>query len=307
MPYDYLLDVANLTIQYKIDGNPVPVVDRVSFCIEPGEILGLVGESGCGKSQLALAVAGLSPKQAHINLNAPVMPRRSAMIFQDPLTSLNPVMKIGKQILEGIQHKEEGKGTKEKERSKKEEVVSLLKQVGIDDPEKRYDQYPHEFSGGMQQRVLIAMALAQEPDLLIADEPTTALDVTIQRQILELLKQLNETRKLAILFITHDLILLKDIADRILVMYAGKIVESGSASIILNQPKHPYTKALIRVSSLEKSDDRFNAIPGTVPLPAEYPTGCRFHPRCEIAVDSCSISIPEFENNNGHSWACPIV
>lgn len=305
MPYDYLLDVANLTIQYKIDGNPVPVVDRVSFCIEPGEILGLVGESGCGKSQLALAVAGLSPKQAHINLDAPVTPRRTAMIFQDPLTSLNPVMKIGKQILEGIQYKEEGKGTKES--SKKEEVVSLLKQVGIDDPEKRYEQYPHEFSGGMQQRALIAMALAQEPDLLIADEPTTALDVTIQRQILELLEQLNETRKLAILFITHDLVLLKEFSDRILVMYAGKIIESGPAAAIFNQPKHPYTKALIRVSSLKKLDDRFNAIPGSVPLPAEYPTGCRFHPRCEISVDSCSVSNPEFESENRHSWACPIV
>ncbi len=182
-----------------------------------------------------------------------------------------------------------------------------MEQVGIDEPEKRYEQYPHEFSGGMQQRVLIAMALAQKPDLLIADEPTTALDVTIQRQILELLRNLNKTRKLAILFITHDLILIREFADRILVMYAGKIVESASASTIFNQPKHPYTEALIRVSSLEKSDGRFNAISGTVPLPAEYPTGCRFHPRCDFSEESCSVSIPEFESENGHSWACPIV
>ena len=175
MSYDHLLDVSNITIQYKIDGNPVPVVDRVSFNIRPGEIVGLVGESGCGKSQLALALAGLSSKQALINFEAPILPRRTAMIFQDPLTSLNPVMKIGKQILEGIKSKEVG-------RSKKDKVIALLEKVGIDNPEKRYHQYPHEFSGGMQQRVLIAIALAQEPDLLIADEPTTALDVTIQAQ-----------------------------------------------------------------------------------------------------------------------------
>ena len=301
MSYDHLLDVSNITIQYKIDGNPVPVVDRVSFNIRPGEIVGLVGESGCGKSQLALALAGLSSKQALINFEAPILPRRTAMIFQDPLTSLNPVMKIGKQILEGIKSKEVG-------RSKKDKVIALLEKVGIDNPEKRYHQYPHEFSGGMQQRVLIAIALAQEPDLLIADEPTTALDVTIQAQILDLLRELHQSSSLSILFITHDLVLLREFAHKIIVMYAAKIIESGRVENIFSNPKHPYTQALMSVSLLNKtSDENFESIPGTVPSPQDYPSGCRFHPRCKFGIDSCSETIPEFETNHTHAWACPVV
>lgn len=295
-----LLNVNDLSIQYNIEGSPVPVVDRVSFVIEPGEILGLVGESGCGKSQLALALAGLSPKQAQITLDAPVTPRRPAMIFQDPLTSLNPVIKIGRQIEEAVQ----ADGRKKR----REKVLKLLNQVGIPDPEERIDQYPHQFSGGMQQRVLIAIALAQEPDMLIADEPTTALDVTIQEQILDLLKELNQATGLSILFITHDLILLREFANKIIVMYAGRIIETGTVEDIFSTSKHPYTKALMSVSSLNKSSEgNFEAIPGAVPSPQEYPTGCRFHPRCEFAVDSCSTTVPDFECENGHSWACPIV
>ena len=176
MPHEQRLDVQNLTIQYKIEGNLVAVVDRVSFYIEPGEIVALVGESGCGKTQVALSQAGLLPKTAFVKQKSTGTPQ-TAMIFQDPLNALNPVIKVGKQILEGI---------RKKERRKKEKVVSLLDSVGIEEPEKRYDQYPHEFSGGMRQRALIAMALARDPDLLIADEPTTALDVTIQAQIINL-------------------------------------------------------------------------------------------------------------------------
>jgi peptide/nickel transport system ATP-binding protein/oligopeptide transport system ATP-binding protein len=261
----------------------------------------LVGESGCGKSQLALALAGLSSKQALINFEAPILPRRTAMIFQDPLTSLNPVMKIGKQILEGIKSKEVG-------RSKKDKVIALLEKVGIDNPEKRYHQYPHEFSGGMQQRVLIAIALAQEPDLLIADEPTTALDVTIQAQILDLLRELHQSSSLSILFITHDLVLLREFAHKIIVMYAAKIIESGRVENIFSNPKHPYTQALMSVSLLNKtSDGNFESIPGTVPSPQDYPSGCRFHPRCKFGIDSCSETIPEFETNHTHAWACPVV
>ena len=195
MPHERRLDVKNLTIQYKIEGNLVAVVDRVSFYIEPGEILALVGESGCGKTQVALSQAGLLPKSAIVQQSYSETPK-TAMIFQDPLNALNPVIKVGKQIFEGI---------RKKERRKKEEVVSLLDSVGIDEPEKRYDQYPHEFSGGMRQRALIAMALARDPDLLIADEPTTALDVTIQAQIINLLKALHKEKGLGILFISHDL------------------------------------------------------------------------------------------------------
>ena len=291
-----LLDVSNLTIQYKIEGNLVPVVDRVSFYIEPGEIVALVGESGCGKTQVALSLAGLLNKTAHVKHQVS-NDIKTAMIFQDPLNALNPVMKVGKQILEGIRNKEEV-------RSKKKEVISLLEQVGIDEPEKRYNQYPHEFSGGMRQRALIAMALAQVPDLLIADEPTTALDVTIQAQIIDLLRELNEKRGLSILFISHDLSLVKSFAHRTMVMYAGRIVESAYTDIIFSQPKHPYTKSLLQVASLAKENDSFITINGSVPDPRHYPSGCPFHPRCDVVEDVCVKLYPEMFVHNNQNWYC---
>lgn len=290
------LDVNDLTIQYNIDGNLVPVVDRVSFFIEQGEIVSLVGESGCGKTQVALALAGLLPKSAHVSQQS-VNNIQTAMIFQDPLNALNPVIKVGKQILEGIKKKEKGK-------RKKEEVVSLLNNVGIDEPERRYHQYPHEFSGGMRQRALIAMALAQKPDLLIADEPTTALDVTIQAQIIDLLKELNEKRGLSILFISHDLSLVKSFAHRTMVMYAGRIVESAPTDVLFSSPKHPYTKALIQVAGLAKENDSFITIDGSVPDPRDYPAGCPFHPRCDVAEDGCKMEFPELTIDNDHKWNC---
>jgi oligopeptide/dipeptide ABC transporter ATP-binding protein len=296
MAHDRLLDVQDLTIQYNIEGNLVPVVDRVSFYIEPGEIIGLVGESGCGKTQVALAQAGLLAKQAKvIESNNNIL--NTAMIFQDPLNALNPVLKVGKQILEGIRNKE-------KVKSKKEEVISLLEQVGIDEPKTRYDQYPHEFSGGMRQRALIAMALAQEPDLLIADEPTTALDVTIQGQIIDLLKELNRKKGLSILFISHDLTLVRPFANRTMVMYAGKIVETGPNETIFSSPKHPYTRSLLKVAGLEKDNDGFIAIKGSVPDPRNYPKGCPFHPRCDVVKNECFNKFPETKFKNNHSWNC---
>jgi len=235
MPHDHLLDVSDLTIQYNIEGNLVPVVDRVSFYIDQGEIIGLVGESGCGKTQIALSQARLLPKAAFISQSS-INDVHSAMIFQDPLNALNPVLKVGTQILEGI---------KVKVNRNKGEVVRLLNAVGIDKPEKRYYQYPHEFSGGMRQRVLIAIALARDPDLLIADEPTTALDVTIQAQIIDLLHDLQRQYQLAYLFISHDLRVIRALANEVLVLKDGKVVERGPVDTVFSQPETPYTKTLI--------------------------------------------------------------
>ena len=296
MSHDHLLDVKDLTIQYTIEGNLASVVDQVSFYIDPGEIIALVGESGCGKTQVALSQAGLLPKSARISQNS-INGIQTAMIFQDPLNALNPVLKVGTQILEGI---------KNKVKRNKGEVVRLLNAVGIDEPERRYYQYPHEFSGGMRQRVLIAIALARDPDLLIADEPTTALDVTIQAQIIDLLKEFNENQGVSILFISHDLSLVKSFAQRTMVMYAGRIVESAPTDVLFYTPQHPYTKALIQLSKMKKNNrGEFSSIPGFVPLPLHYPTGCRFHPRCPSAIQECAEKEPDIILKEDHSWACP--
>ena len=296
MSHDHLLDVKDLTIQYTIEGNLASVVDQVSFYIDPGEIIALVGESGCGKTQVALSQAGLLPKSARISQNS-INGIQTAMIFQDPLNALNPVLKVGTQILEGI---------KNKVKRNKGEVVRLLNAVGIDEPEKRYYQYPHEFSGGMRQRVLIAIALARDPDLLIADEPTTALDVTIQAQIINLLKEFNENQGVSILFISHDLSLVKSFAQRTMVMYAGRIVESAPTDVLFSTPQHPYTKALIQLSKMKKNKrGEFSSILGVVPPPLHYPTGCRFHPRCPSAIQECAEKEPDIILKEDHSWACP--
>ena len=296
MSHDHLLDVKDLTIQYTIEGNLASVVDQVSFYIDPGEIIALVGESGCGKTQVALSQAGLLPKSARISQNS-INGIQTAMIFQDPLNALNPVLKVGTQILEGI---------KNKVKRNKGEVVQLLNAVGIDEPERRYYQYPHEFSGGMRQRVLIAIALAREPDLLIADEPTTALDVTIQAQIIDLLKEFNENQGVSILFISHDLSLVKLFAQRTMVMYAGRIVESAPTDVLFYTPQHPYTKALIQLSKMKKNNrGEFSSIPGFVPLPLHYPTGCRFHPRCPSAIQECAEKEPDIILKEDHFWVCP--
>jgi len=271
-------------------------VDQVSFSISKGEVLAIVGESGCGKSQIAFALMGLTSPPGTFKIRGAGLDIKKSIIFQEPMTALNPVLTIGEQIREAIPLKNN--------RTRKN-VINYLNQVKIENPEVRYKNYPHEFSGGMRQRVLIAMALARKPDLLIADEPTTALDVTIQKEIIKLLRNLNQEQGMALLFITHDIGLLETIADRILIMYAGHIVESGTANQVLKNSSHPYTKDLMALASLKKDEKgRFSAIPGHVPQPENYPSGCPYHPRCREAQDICKEKFPELKNKGQHTWYC---
>ena len=324
-----LLEVKNLSISFASGKNAPEVVSGVSFQIKPGEILALVGESGCGKSASCLALTGLlsSPPAIRraenitfycngqsIDLNSGNRRRlrqirggHIAYIFQEPTASLNPVMRIGTQIEEVLKlHRPEI-------RDYKKEIISLLKQVGITSAENRVNAYPHELSGGMQQRVMIAMALAGNPELLIADEPTTALDVTVQAQILDLLDNLRRQRQMAVILISHNLGVVSRLADRIAVMYAGKIVESGSAQDVLFSPRHPYTRALIAaIPVLGNRAEKLNTIPGMVPTPENFPAGCRFSSRCDklcrlgenIAALCRSVPPGETAVSEGHTVCC---
>ena len=290
-----LLEVSKLNIFFpQASGETIVPVDDVSFSIAPGELVALVGESGCGKSLTGLALPQLLPRGAELGASTVIRfkgvdlttldeselrgyrGRRIAMVFQDPMTSLNPVMRVGAQLAEAIHAHQ-----KVSKRDARERVMALLTEVGIADPASRIDAYPHQLSGGMRQRMLIAMALAAEPELLVADEPTTALDVTIQAQILELLDHLRATRKLAVLLITHDLGIVAGRADRVLVMYAGRIVESAPTRALFAHPAHPYTRGLFAsIPRLDATTTRLSPIKGSVPKPADWPGGCRFHPRC---------------------------
>jgi oligopeptide/dipeptide ABC transporter ATP-binding protein len=295
-----LLDVRDLRVSFFTDDGEVRAVDGVSFTIRRGETLALVGESGCGKSVTALSLAKLvaSPpgvyKGGQILLDGDnvlamnqdklraIRGARISYIFQEPASSLNPVFRIGAQIKEVLQLHRRDAATDD-------EVVRLLKLVNIPEPAQRARDYPHQLSGGMQQRVMIAMALACHPELLVADEPTTALDVTIQAQVLDLLKELKRTVGMSILIITHNLGILSGLADRIAVMYAGRIVEYEPADELLLRPRHPYTKALMRsIPRLGARAARLETIPGAVPNAARLPAGCKFHPRCPIARPDCS-------------------
>lgn len=295
-----LLSIEDLTIEFATDGGPVRVVDRLSLSLEPGETLCLVGESGSGKSVTALSIARLlaSPPVSYptgrILLNgADVLKMDNGQlrrirggivgyVFQEPGASLNPVFRVGQQIKESLKlHRPQA--------ATDAEVLRLLALVGIPAPESRIRDYPHQMSGGMQQRVMIAMALAAQPKLLVADEPTTALDVTIQAQILDLLRDLKDRLGMAILLITHNLGIVRDIADRVAVMYAGQLVERGSASGVIHNPAHPYTRALLRsVPQLGDTHERLPAIGGHVPPAGQFPKGCRFHPRCPQAKGECA-------------------
>jgi oligopeptide/dipeptide ABC transporter ATP-binding protein len=309
---DPLLKTEDLRVGFLTEDGMLTAVDGVSFELGAGEVLAIVGESGCGKSVTSQTMMGLTRSpNARIEgsvrykgeelLDAPdevlrrVRGEELAMIFQDPISALNPVYKVGKQIVEAIQaHEDVGDDVA------KRRATELLGQVGIPDPARRVDEYPHEFSGGMRQRAMIAMALALEPNVLIADEPTTALDVTIQAQILRLLKQLNEERGLAVIMVTHDLGVVADIADRVLVMYAGRVVESGTLEEIFYDPQHPYTWGLL--GSLTRLDrpraHRLAQIKGQPPSLIRPPEGCHFRPRCPHAFDKCT-QVPALEVRGG--------
>jgi oligopeptide/dipeptide ABC transporter ATP-binding protein len=316
-----LLEVRDLRTYFDSDQGPIKAVDGVSWTVRRGETLALVGESGCGKSVTALSIMRLIPQPPGrfasgqialegrdlLKLPEPEMRQvrgnRIAMIFQEPMTSLNPVFTIGNQIVEAIELHQDLKGSAATDRA-----VAMLRRVGIAAPEQRIREYPHQISGGMRQRVMIAMALSCNPDLLIADEPTTALDVTIQAQILDLLKQLQAETHMAILLITHDLGVVAETADRVAVMYAGKIVELAGADDLFREPLHPYTQGLLHcVPRLSQAKDRLQVIPGQVPNPLRFPSGCRFHPRCPLGGhdEQCRTCEPELrELRPGHWVAC---
>jgi len=303
-----LLEVEDLAVSFTRDGRRVRVLDGVSFSIEPGEILGVVGESGSGKTVTALSLARLLGEQGSIErgrisldgrdltvLSADEMTKVRgqdiAMIFQEPMTSLNPLLKVGFQIAEVLMEHLRLDRAQAKRRA-----TDLLDLVGIADPERRAEAYPHQLSGGMRQRVMIAMALACEPKLLIADEPTTALDVTIQAQILALLRDLRERTGAAIMLITHDLGVIAETVDRVLVMYAGEIVEEAPVERLFAAPAHPYTRLLLRsIPTVDAKRRALEAIPGTPPSPVRFPSGCRFHPRCPLKIPSCADQPPPRE------------
>ncbi|MDR1732271.1 MAG: ABC transporter ATP-binding protein [Synergistaceae bacterium] len=295
-----LVDIQGLTLAFPSPGGPVRVLRGVDLHIEKGEILGLVGESGSGKSLTSLAVMGLVPRphsglEGHIFyrgrdiLNVPEKEIRTlrgkniSMIFQEPMTSLNPVYTVGDQIAEAIRTHERLSRPEALERA-----VDLLRKVGVPAPEKRIKSYPHQLSGGMRQRVMIAMALSCSPDLLIADEPTTALDVTIQAQILDLILHLQKATGMAVLLITHALGVVAETADRVAVMYAGNIVESASTKALFSSPGHPYTLGLLQsIPRIDRQVESLCAIPGMVPSPKDLGEGCKFASRCAFAADFC--------------------
>lgn len=314
-----LLEISNLKTYFFVDNRQIPAVNGVDIYINEGETLGVVGESGCGKSVTSLSVMGLlghtpgrvvdgSIKFKGNNLITlsedemrEIRGNEIAMIFQEPMTSLNPVYKIGAQIGEAV--KLHLKYDKKKTR---EHVINMLKLVGIPRAEEIIDEFPHQLSGGMRQRVMIAMAMACNPTLLIADEPTTALDVTIQAQILELMKKLKEEKRTAIMLITHDLGIVAEMCDRVVVMYAGKVVEEAEVIEIFENPKHPYTKGLLNsIPKLGQKTDRLDSIPGNVPTPANMPKGCKFAPRCSQVMDVCKEKDPELlQISKGHQCRC---
>ena len=314
---DSLLKVEGLQVQFQTKKGINTSVDGVSFSIGKGEILGIVGESGCGKSVTSLSILQLLGTNAKISQGSIKLSGREllglseeemckirgneiAMIFQDPMTALNPTLTIGEQLIEPLViHQGYSKADARKE------AVEVLKKVGIAAPEKRMKEYPHQLSGGMRQRVMIAMAVSCAPKLLIADEPTTALDVTIQAQILELMLELRQNMDTAIILITHDMGVVAETADNILVLYAGKVVEYGSVKDIFNAPKHPYTRGLLSsIPPLQEDVEELNTIEGTVPAPGQMPAGCRFGPRCPLAGEHCRKEQPGLYPVEGALVSC---
>lgn len=314
----HLLEIKNLRTYFENNGSVSKAVDGVSFVLRKGEILGLVGESGCGKSVTALSILQLVSEPGKITggeiifdgddllkVNSETMRavrgNRIAMIFQEPMTSLNPVFTCGDQVIEALfAHK----GIKTGEA--KMQVLGLFREVGLPDPERTFGAYPHELSGGMRQRVMIAMALVCGPSVLIADEPTTALDVTVQAQILELIKRLQKERAMSVILITHDFGVVAEMCDRVAVMYASRIVESADIKTIFKNPCHPYTVGLLKsIPKIDSTQQTLNTIPGMVPDASQYPIGCHFHPRCPLVNDRCKNEKPDLiEIEPGHTVAC---
>jgi oligopeptide/dipeptide ABC transporter ATP-binding protein len=314
-----LLEVKSLRTSFFTDDGEVRAVDGVSFSVEPGKLMGIVGESGSGKTASVLSIMRLLPESAKIvggevlfagrdltKLPEPEMRAirgaKIAMIFQEPMTSLNPVFTIGNQIAEAVRlHQKTSRG------EARERAIEALKMVGIADPQRRVDDYPHQLSGGMRQRVMIAMALSCNPQLLIADEPTTALDVTIQAQILDLIRDIQSRLKLAVILVTHDLGIVAEYADAVTILYAARVMEQAPCQELFKEPLNPYTKGLL--DSIPGVDGtrhhRLQAIPGTIPSALHPPPGCRFHPRCPIAIPNCAkIDPPLEEKRPNHHVAC---
>jgi oligopeptide/dipeptide ABC transporter ATP-binding protein len=325
MSAEPLLQVEGLVTSFHTPRGRVRAVDGVSLAVARGQTVCVAGESGCGKSVTALSVMGLLPDAARVDggsirlngvdvLALPSAERRGlrgramAMIFQEPMTALNPVLTIGRQVTEVFAiHGTAGR------REARDRVLALLRQVKIPDPERRFDAYPHQLSGGMKQRVMIAMALANGPELLIADEPTTALDVTIQAQVLHLLRELQREQGTGIVFVTHDLAVVAEIADRVVVMYGGRVVEQGGVADVLERPAHPYTMGLLaarpRPGQTRHDGHRLSVIPGAVPSPLERIEGCRYRARCPRAQARCGTDAPALAPvargaDDGHAAAC---
>ncbi|HEX3622257.1 MAG TPA: ABC transporter ATP-binding protein [Acidimicrobiales bacterium] len=323
-PGEPLLSVDDLHVRFRTDHGVVKAADGVSFAIWPDEVVGIVGESGSGKTVTALSVLRLLPATAEVTgavtfggrdlLTLPeadlraVRGDRIALIFQDALAAMNPLHRVGRQVAEAIRvhHSETSRGDAARR------AVELLGLVGIPTPEERARQFPQEFSGGMRQRAMIAMAMANDPDVLIADEPTTALDVTTQAQVLEVLKDVRRRTHSALVLITHDFGVVAGVADRVVVMYAGKVVESGTVEEVLLHPAHPYTKGLLAsMPTLDREEERLARIPGQPPSLIDVPSGCAFHPRCPYAQlpDPCASALPELRPSpgaaaDGHRSAC---
>lgn len=313
-----LLEVEHLSTEFTTRRGKVRAIKDVSFSIDKGEILALVGESGSGKSVTSLSIMGLLSSNGTVVPGSKIMfdglnlveqserkmqhirGNRISMIFQEPMTSLNPIFTVGDQILESIMLH-----TKATKKEAQEKLLELMDMVGIPNPAKRIRDYPHQMSGGMRQRIMIAIAMACQPQLLIADEPTTALDVTIQAQILDLIYKMREQFNVSVLLITHDLGVVAEAADRVAVMYCGRIVEEGSTREILTDPKHPYTFGLLKsIPRLDENSERLFMIPGMVPPPEEVPDGCAFADRCEHACDACRAALPELYVSGGRKVRC---
>jgi oligopeptide/dipeptide ABC transporter ATP-binding protein len=328
MTTEPLLEVNSLSLNYNLAGRKMHALDRVSFSLNRGQIIGVAGESGCGKSTMGLSIIGLLPEIAEITrgeilfegqdlvrmpadrMDKKIRGQKISMIFQNPQNALNPVFKIRSQMTDILRFQERNQG-KKRRRSRQEllaKVVSLLTETGISDPSERVGNYPFQFSGGMKQRVMIAMALCSKTSLLIADEPTTALDITIEAQIIELLQKLCRKNDTAILYISHDLGVLSQITDQIMIMYAGRIFEMGPTDTVLGEPRHPYSSALLEsLPGRHTKGKRLLSIPGHVPSLDQLPPGCSFHPRCPFAEDICSRERPTLEMVAQQHWSACLL